>query len=256
MMASNGTATLHALCVGLSLKAKKDLRWVTQAFTFPSSIQGPLKDSLVADMDPEWFGPDRNFLEVHKHEFDGIVVTNVFGHQTELLMYEKWCKSHGKFLVLDNAVTAIGFLSNSHCIHDVGDGSIVTLHETKPVGRGEGGVIFAKREVLPFLHQAMNFGFDIPKQVREQHWSCSNWRMSDIAAAAVCDHLDFMLNNKWEDRLQELTKFAVSELLEKKSIVFLAMPVHYPTILSCLFIKLNRPIQAERILDLLHSHNI
>lgn len=254
LMASNGTAALHALCAGLSLKAKKDLKWVTQAFTFPSSIQGPLMDSLIADMDPEWYGPCRKFLEAHKNEFDGVVVTNVFGHQTDLIMYEKWCKSNGKFLVLDNAASPIGFVKDSRCIHDVGDGAIVSLHETKPIGRGEGGVIFAKREILPFVHQAMNFGFDIPKQVREPHRACSNWRMSDIAAAAVCDHLDFMLNNKWEDKLQELTKFAVSEL-EKQSIS-MALPVKYPTILSCLFIKLNDPTEAERILHLLHSHNI
>jgi dTDP-4-amino-4,6-dideoxygalactose transaminase len=254
LLAGNGTSALHALCVGLALKAKKDLKWVTQAFTFPSSIQGPLKDSFVADLDPEWYGPSRDFLESQKDTFDGIIVTNVFGHQTNLAMYEKWCKNNGKLLVLDNAASPIGFLRDSRCIHDVGDGAIVSLHETKPIGRGEGGVIFAKREVLPFVHQAMNFGFDIPKQVREPHRSCSNWRMSDIAAAAICDHLDFMLNNKWEDKLQELTKFAVSEL-ERKS-MSLALPVQYPTILSCLFIKLSGPTETERMLNLLHSHNI
>jgi hypothetical protein len=40
--AASGTAALHALCAGWSLKLGRDLRWVTQAFTFPPATQGPL----------------------------------------------------------------------------------------------------------------------------------------------------------------------------------------------------------------------
>ena len=44
----------------------------------------------------------------------------------------------------------------------IGDGSIISLHETKPLGRGEGGAVFVSAEMVPFVHKALNFGYDIP----------------------------------------------------------------------------------------------
>lgn len=92
LLCANGTAALHALVSGHALKRGKHLRWVTQAFTFPSSIQGPLADSLVCDIDLEMRGPSLQYLNSHQGEFDGIIVTNVFGFQADILGYEKWCK--------------------------------------------------------------------------------------------------------------------------------------------------------------------
>jgi hypothetical protein len=39
ILTSNGTAALHALACAFELKAGRRLKWATQAFTFPSSIQ-------------------------------------------------------------------------------------------------------------------------------------------------------------------------------------------------------------------------
>ena len=44
----------------------------------------------------------------------------------------------------------------------IGDGSIISLHETKPIGRGEGGAVFVSSDMAPFVHKALNFGYDIP----------------------------------------------------------------------------------------------
>jgi dTDP-4-amino-4,6-dideoxygalactose transaminase len=256
LLACNGTAALHALCIGLNLKYQKEIRWITQAFTFSSCINGSLAACQIADVDPEHFGPSFAYLENHVDEFDGIIVTNVFGLQTNLLKYQDWCDRHDKLLIQDNAASPIGFVENTKhtCIHDLGDGAIVSFHETKPFGRAEGGAIFARNDVLTFVHQAMNFGFNIPANIRRPHRACSNWRMSDVAAAAICDHLDFMESNDWEERLQDLTKFAES-CLESNGLQ-LAFPVQYPTILSCLFIRLNEGNTPEKALRRLFSHNI
>jgi dTDP-4-amino-4,6-dideoxygalactose transaminase len=256
LLACNGTAALHALCIGLNLKYKKELRWITQAFTFSSCINGPLSSCQIADMDPEHLGPSIAYLEEHLDEFDGIIVTNVFGLQTNLLRYQHWCNEHGKLLIQDNAASPIGFVhdNNRTCIHDVGDGAIISFHETKPFGRAEGGAIFARDDVLVFVHQAMNFGFDIPANIRRPHRACSNFRMSDIAAASICDHLDFMEFNDWEERLQDLTKFAET-CLESNGLE-IAFPIQYPTILSCLFIRLNEGNTPEKALRRLSSYNI
>jgi dTDP-4-amino-4,6-dideoxygalactose transaminase len=76
LLCCNGTAALHALVAGLSLQKGKDLRWVTQAFTFPSAIQGLLFNSLIVDNDANFFGPSIQELNAKKDSFDGVIVTN------------------------------------------------------------------------------------------------------------------------------------------------------------------------------------
>ncbi len=237
LLCSNGTAALHSLVAGHDLKHGKHIRWVTQAFTFPSSIQGPLMDSLVCDIDPKLMGPCMNFLNNHKEDFGGVIVTNVFGLQAHVLAYEQWCIDNKKLLIFDNAATPIGTVDDGRCVHDVGDAAFMSFHETKPYGRGEGGAVFVDRELAEFVHQAMNFGYDISRQIRIPNRRSSNWRMSDFAAAAICDHIDNIISNKWEERLNELARFAIEAV--ERSGHKIALPVRYPTVLSCLFVHLG-----------------
>lgn len=145
--------------------------------------------------------------------------------------------NNGKLLIFDNAASPIGFVEDNRCIHDVGDGAIISLHETKPLGRGEGGAVVVAKEMSPYVHQAMNFGYDIPNQVRVPSRLSSNWRMSDFAAAAICDHLDTIAEEAWVHRLKDLGEFAEAEL---RSIgLCLAFKPIYPTLLSCLLVKIN-----------------
>jgi len=196
-MTSNGTAALHALAAAWEIKLKRRLRWATQSFTFPSSIQGPMIDSIIVDMDENLGGPSIAILEKIVDQIDGIVVTNVFGQLTKVVEYESWCKSKGKLLLLDNAATPIGFVEDGRSIQDIGDGAFVSLHETKPIGRGEGGALFVSDALQRFVHQAINFGFNVLSLHRIAHRYASNWRMSDIAAAAICDHLDRVEEEAW-----------------------------------------------------------
>ncbi|CAJ1956954.1 unnamed protein product [Cylindrotheca closterium] len=237
-LTSNGTSALHALVAGHELRRGRHLKWVTQAFTFPSSIQGPLADALVCDIDAKYRGPCMKFLQHHAEEYDGVIVTNVFGLQAEILVYEQFCIASNKLLIFDNAATPLGFTDDGRSIHDIGDGSFISFHETKPYGRGEGGAVFASREMSPFVHKAMNFGFDIPNQIRIPNRYSSNWRMSDFAAAAICDHLDTVVNDKWEEKLNAFASFIVQEL-DKRG-YSMAFPVRFPTILSGVFVDLKQ----------------
>lgn len=89
-------------------------------------------------------------------------------------------------------------------------------------------------DLYKFVHQAMNFGFDIAIQVRIPNRRASNWRMSDIAAAAVCDHFDYLVAQDWLERYQNLLRKAEA-LMAEHGIKF-AIPLRYPTVVSCLFI--------------------
>lgn len=64
---------------------------MTQVFTFPSSIQGPLASALVCDIDSKLGGPCLQYLDSHVGEFDGVVVTNVFGMRGGALKTKATC---------------------------------------------------------------------------------------------------------------------------------------------------------------------
>ena len=120
LLASNGTAALHALVAAFTLKLNKHLVFATQAFTFPSSIQGPLQNSVVVDMDEITWGPSLKQLESLKDTIDGIIITNCFGYQVDLVPYEKWCDENKMILLLDNAASPIGTVPDGRALADVG----------------------------------------------------------------------------------------------------------------------------------------
>jgi sugar O-acyltransferase (sialic acid O-acetyltransferase NeuD family) len=236
LMTANGTAALHVLASAWEMKLNRRLKWVTQAFTFPSSIQGPFCDAIVLDMDKTLLGPSMQQLQNIVDSFDGIVVTNVFGQPADCIAYERWCKQNGKILLLDNAATAIHFTSDGRSIHDVGDGAFVSLHETKPLGRGEGGAIFIPSFLYLYAHRAMNFGFNIYSNERIPHRYASNARMSDFAAAAICDHIDHIMADAWLEKHQILATFAIDEIATKFQGLEFFSNITFPALLPCLFL--------------------
>lgn len=236
LMTTNGTAALHVLATAWEIKLNKRLRWATQAFTFPSSIQGPLCDAIVLDMDDVLLGPSMKKLQELKDCIDGVVVTNIFGQVADCIAYENWCKQNGKILLLDNAATAIHFTQDKRSIHDFGDGAFISLHETKPLGRGEGGAIFIPPSLNLYAHRAMNFGFNIYSTERISHRFASNWRMSDFAAAAICDHIDFVEEDDWIRKHKELMIFSMEEISSKFTGIELYNDITFPALIPCLFL--------------------
>jgi dTDP-4-amino-4,6-dideoxygalactose transaminase len=145
----------------------------------------------VVDNDLDAFGPSITALNSHVDNFDGIIVTNLFGMACNITTYTSWAAEHGKLCIFDNAATPMTFWNSANaCVF--GDGAIISLHETKPLGRGEGGAVICTPEMLQHLHRAQNFGFIIGAQMRTAHPFASNWRMSDIAAAFIQARLQML----------------------------------------------------------------
>lgn len=237
MMSASGTGALHTLGSAWEIKLGRRLKFATQSFTFPSSIQGPFCNAIILDMDEKLAGPCMKKLNEIVDEIDGIVVTNIFGHLSDCLAYESWCLKHNKLLLLDNAATPFGTCEDGRCIHDVGHGAFVSLHETKPIGRGEGGAIFLPSDLQIFTHRAMNFGFNIYSNERIGHRYASNWRMSDFAAAAVCDHLDNIIESDWKGTSESLVTFAIQEM--KRYPFDLHAGLQFPNVCPCLWINVG-----------------
>ena len=72
---------------------------------------------------------------------------------------------------------------------------------------GEGGAIVIDNEYEPAVRRALNFGFD---KNRKHHPAANNWKMSDITAAFILQHLDNY--QKIREVHQELYAYFLDEI--------------------------------------------
>jgi len=183
---SNGTAALHALVEGMRLYHSKDLKFATHAWTFPSAVIGPLRDTQVVDLTLDF---DINLDQITA--IDGVIVTNPFGYLMNVDSHIKWAGDNDKILIYDNAAAPLSHrrineYASTNSLN-LGNGSFISLHQTKLLGFGEGGLLVADKKYEEAIDQAMNFGFN-----RDRNWhpNSSNYRMSDLSAAFIYDHIE------------------------------------------------------------------
>jgi dTDP-4-amino-4,6-dideoxygalactose transaminase len=188
IVTDNGTSALHALVAGINLYLNRRIYYATQAFTFPSSCQGPLQDALIVDIDSE-MGLDLQHIPAN---VEGIIVTNLFGHVVDIHKYQRWAEDNQKILLFDNATVPMTFYDGKNAIN-YGDGCIVSLHHTKPLGFGEADFIEAKKEGGSYTRHTINFSFHISKYRIGWSRQASNYKMSDITTAA---HLIYLQVNR------------------------------------------------------------
>jgi dTDP-4-amino-4,6-dideoxygalactose transaminase len=187
LVTCNGAMGLYALVGGFSIFHGKRLRWAVQAFTFPCSHQGVLMDSLIVDMDEVHCGPSMQELQEKVDDYDGIIVTNCFGTVCDINAYVKFSQTHNKLLLFDNAATSCTLYNETSCLN-YGDGCMVSLHHTKPIGFGEGGFIVVDEKYKIAMEQAICFGFTSTNRLDYSKYA-SNYKMSEIAAVYISNFL-------------------------------------------------------------------
>ncbi len=185
IVVNNGANALHAMINGMRLFHLKELIFTTQDFTFPSALQGSLTNSHVVDLD-ETYQFD---LKQVRSDSDGLIVTNLFGNCCDIDKYVNFCKDKNKILIFDNATCPYTFYDGKN-INSYGNGTIVSLHHTKPIGFGEGGLIVVDRLYEESIRSVLNFGY---KDTGVRIWNAkgNNFKMSDVAAAFI---LEFQKN--------------------------------------------------------------
>lgn len=191
VLCSNATTGMHALVAAIDHdRVGNDVRYCSSAFTFPSNVQGPLNDTVIVDCDPDGQVRTRDIPE----ECDGLIVTNLFGVVKNMERWVAWERKRGVrgVLLFDNACTpftnvalAEGEITNA-C--NLGTASVVSMHHTKPIGFGEGGVIIVDRGYEPTLRRMLNFGLH-PTSLMGWLPSATNAKMSDVAAVFIAEHL-------------------------------------------------------------------
>jgi len=188
---NNGASSFHTAVYALNRFYKKTHRVLTQDFTFPCNSQGPATGAIIVDFDGE--------LNIDSTYLDGmasahiVVVTNCFGHLQDIEKIENLFSD--KFIIYDNAASPYSFYKGKNILN-YGTASYVSLHHTKPIGFGEGGLLIIDKEYEECARSAINFG-KLDDSFNEYG---SNFKMSEIAAASILQWWD-----QWDiDRIASL----------------------------------------------------
>lgn len=199
---NSGTSALHALLWAIFREKGKNLRVGTQDFTFASNSLGPAQGPIVCDMTPEMQIDLNDQYIVNNAEV--VIVTNCFGHLQNMDEILEKTEEQGKILILDNATVPYTFFNGRNSLN-YGTASYLSLHTTKLIGFGEGGLVIIDKEYEEAVRRACNYG-KVGEKFNERS---SNYKMSEISAAGILqywDQFDFqkmrelVVNNYYEMR--------------------------------------------------------
>jgi dTDP-4-amino-4,6-dideoxygalactose transaminase len=173
---NNGSTALHAIIYAMSRQDNKSYRVATQDFTFPCNSQGPAEGPIVVDVDSN-IQIDLNDQYLSQYA-DMVIVTNCFGHLQNLDYILDNTK--GKKVIFDNAASPYSFWNGTNSCN-LGNASFISLHHTKPIGFGEGGLVIIDKEYEESVRIACNFGL-VNGAFNERG---GNFKMSELAAAGI-----------------------------------------------------------------------
>ena len=180
---SSGTAALHAILYAMMRQENRNMRVCTQDFTFPSNSQGPATGPIITDIDSNC---NMDIYNEYAHTYGEIyIVTNCFGHVQDLDTILKFSQENNKIVIFDNAATPYTFYNGINTCN-LGNASYISLHHTKHIGFGEGGLAIVESHLEEGARTAINFGL-VDKKFNERG---SNFKMSEIAAAAILQYWD------------------------------------------------------------------
>lgn len=181
---SNGTSAIHAIL--LAIKTNTGMHRVgSQAFTFPSAVQGVVDYAEIVDF--------TSYLEFDFSQLINTqisVVTNVFGHIQNIDSVSKKAIEYEQILIFDNAATPYSFWDGINTCN-YGFASFISLHHTKPLGFGEGGLIIIDKLYEELIRKIICFGKEDDTPYSKY---ASNFKMSELSAAGVLqwwDQIDF-----------------------------------------------------------------
>ena len=180
---SSGTSALSAIIYGMIRKDKHKYRVGTQGFTFPSNAIGAAEGAIIADMDARcnMYLDDKYIIE----NSDLIIVTNIFGHLQDITEVSSKTEHRNKKLIIDNAATPYSFWKGTNSCN-LGTASYISLHHTKPIGFGEGGLVIIDKKYEQMVRAACTFG--IIEDVFNEY--SGNYKMSELSAAGILQWWD------------------------------------------------------------------
>ncbi|QKF93565.1 3-amino-5-hydroxybenzoic acid synthase family protein [Fadolivirus algeromassiliense] len=209
LMTCNGACGLNAIVGGLNHYYQKDLKYITQSFTFPCANQSMLSESIVVDID-NTMGPDINEIMKYIDNIDCIIVTNCFGCVTDIQKYIDLCNKYNKILIFDNAATPYTFYKGKNSIN-YASCSMISFHHTKQLGFSEGGAIIFDKKYDDVMRKIINFGFTQTNRTEYSKYA-SNYKMSELTSIYLNNYLENFENIY--RHIQLMTKYFYNKLQE------------------------------------------
>jgi dTDP-4-amino-4,6-dideoxygalactose transaminase len=222
---ANCTTGLSAALMALGVTGSV----LVPAFTFQatlSAVRGAGLNFIVADVDPDhgMLTPEAVVDAVERRGCDAVILVRPFGIWFDISPVADICRDLGVPLVIDNAA-GFGISDDIRASYDVPDAvQVFSLHATKPLGIGEGGVIQAPALLQGRLRAALNFGF--AHGVGAGEISGLNGKMPELAAAVARAALE-----GFPQRLrqrQAVAAFYADAAQRAKLEPFCADPTHSP----------------------------
>ena len=193
ILCKSGSTALQVLVGVHEYRLSRPLRWVISSFGFFSTRTGILHDAIVLDSDERAMLSLEQLADLGENEYDGVILTNVFGLATDITAYRELCHANGKLLIVDNAMALFSEARNTD--KPIPD-EIISFHHTKPWGMGEMGCIIVDSEHAPITRSLTNFGVGLYGPMARRH--ARNAKVSDYDSALVLQRL--MNLPKWADR--------------------------------------------------------
>ena len=138
------------------------------------------------------------------------MLTNLFGScPHDFFKWIDFCQENKKVLIFDNASSPLSKVNDIN-ICNYGDFSFGSLHHTKYLGFGEGGFAVIPSDYYDEFEEILGFGFTKGAIRRTYNRHSSNYKMSDISAAAI---LQQILKFNFENHLEAQSKYL--ELISK-----------------------------------------
>lgn len=179
---SSGSSAISGIIYAIDREAGYSSRVGTQAFTFPSNVQGAAAGAISVDFDVALNIDTANKFLIEYSDL--VIVTNCFGHLQDIDYILEDLKE--KNVVFDNAASPYSFWKGTNSCN-LGVASYVSLHHTKPIGFGEGGLIIIDKKYEKYARASINFGLMDDEPINDRG---GNFKMSEVSAAAILQWWD------------------------------------------------------------------
>jgi dTDP-4-amino-4,6-dideoxygalactose transaminase len=170
---------------------------------------GPLAGRVrVIDCDRTGFIDASALRALPADTWDGLLVTDIFGAHANFSELDRYCAAAGKPMIVDAAASF-----PVHRSPALRAAEVVSFHQTKPWGFGEGGCAVVDARQAEQVRSFLNFGVGSDASLAP---FAGNGKMSDVAAAVILQRLETM--PVWADgyrrQRQRIASLARSQKLD------------------------------------------
>ena len=148
-LVSNGTAALHCSLLSLELKKEDEIIVPGYGYMAAANISKLMNLKIkFADVDLNSFCVSLiNIKKQITKKTKVVVVTHTYGNINEIIKNKKFCKSK-KIILIEDAAESFGSKYQKKLCGSIGDIGTFSLHATKNITTGEGGLILTNSKKI------------------------------------------------------------------------------------------------------------